>query len=54
MIFWYKFAQEGISGRGDKKNENHHLLEVAFAPNFSLNWEFLFFGPDLSKRVFPV
>ena len=30
------------------------ILELVLVPNFSLNWQFRFFGPSLPKRVFPV
>ena len=30
------------------------ILALVSVPNFSLNWQFRFFGPSLSKRVFSV
>ena len=29
------------------------ILELVYVPNFSLNLQFRFFGPSLSKKVFP-
>ena len=53
-IFWTKFAQTGYFGSQTKKgNENHHRIlhiRIRLCTDFSLNWQFRFFGPNLSKK----
>ena len=57
MIFFTKFAQKGCF---QSKTETINgaiefcIFELVSVPNFSLNWQFWFFWPNLPKRDFPV
>ena len=52
-IFWTNFAQKGCF---QSKTENVNttiafcVFELVYVPNFSLNWQFWFFGPSLPKK----
>ena len=51
LVFWTKFSKKMCFWSKTKKKD----INIKFyVPNFSLNWQFWFFGPDLSKWVFPV
>ena len=53
LIFWTKFAQKGyIQLKTEKANLTIKFcrFESLYVPNFSLNWQFWFFGPNLPKN----
>ena len=55
MNFWTKFAQERyLWSKPEKLNIiiEFHLFKLVLVPNFSLNWQFWFFWPDLPKKGF--
>ena len=55
FIFWTKFAQKGYLWSKTEKITiiiEVSIFELVQVPNFSLNWQFSFFGPNLSKKVF--
>ena len=55
LSFWTKFAQEKYLW---SKTEKVHIIiefrifKLVLVPNFSLNWQFWFFWPDLPKKGF--
>ena len=54
LIFWTKFAQKGyIQLNTEKANLTikFYRFESLHVPNFSLNWQCWFFGPNLPKNV---
>ena len=57
LNFWTKLAQEGyLCSITQKVNIiiEFCLLKLVLMPNFSSNWQFWFFGPNLRKIEFPV
>ena len=51
--------KKGFSGLKQKKWTLHILyiilhIQISLVWNFSSNWQFWFFGPNLPKKVFPV
>ena len=55
LIFWTKFAQKGIPGKKTEKVNitiEYRLFKLVLVPNFSSNWQFWFFWPDLPKNGF--
>ena len=53
FIFWIKFAQKGFfPSKTEKVNTTIEfcLYELVYAPNFNLNWQFCFLGPNLTKK----
>ena len=57
LIFWTKFVQkECFRSKTEKMNRAiaFCIVELAELPNFSLNWQFWFFWPNLPKREFQV
>ena len=53
MIFWTKFAQKGyFQSKSEKINTTIELciLKSVYIPDFSLNWQFWFSGPNLPKK----
>ena len=59
LIFFTRFAQKGFSGLKQKKWTPHIFyiilhIHISLVRNFSSNWQFWFFGPNLPKKVFPV
>ena len=57
LNFWTKFAQERyLWSKTEKVNIiiEFRLFKLVLVPNFSLNWQFWFFGPNLPKKIFPV
>ena len=53
LIFWIKFTQKGYF-RSKITNVNTTIkfciFKLILVPNFSLNWQFWFFGPNLLKK----
>ena len=57
LIFWTKFAQKGyFQSKSEKMNTTNKfcIFKSVYIPNFSLNWQFYFFWPDLPKKLFPI
>ena len=57
LNFGIKFAQKVYFRLKTKKvsiNIEFSIFELVKVPDFSLNWESLFFGSNCSKKVFPV
>ena len=59
LIFLTRIAQKGFSGLKQKKWAPHIFyiilhIHISLVQNFSSNWQFWFFGPNLPKKVFPV
>ena len=59
LIFSTRFAQKGFFGLKQKKWTPHIFyiilhIQISLVRSFSSNWQFRFFGPNLSKKVFPV
>ena len=55
LNFWTKFAQERyLWSKTEKVNIiiEFRIFKLVLVPNFSLNWQFWFFWPDLSKKGF--
>ena len=55
LIFWTNFAQkEYFWSKAEKKNTTMKfcLFELGVVSNFSLNWQFWLFGPNLFIKVF--
>ena len=55
LNFWTKFAQERyLWSKTEKVNIiiEFRLFKLVLVPNFSLNWQFWFFWPDLPKEGF--
>ena len=55
LNFWTKFAQERyLWSKTEKVNIiiEFRLFKLVLVPNFSLNWQFWFFWPDLPKKGF--
>ena len=55
LIFWTKFAQKGyFQSKTEKVNSTTEfcIFKLVLVPNFSLNWQFWFFWPDLPKKGF--
>ena len=52
--FWTKFTQERyLCSKTEKVNIiEFRLFKLVLVPNFSLNWQFWFFWPDLPKKGF--
>ena len=53
MIFWTKFAQKVcFPPKTEKVNTTieFYIFKLVKVPNFSLNWQFWFFGPNLPKK----
>ena len=53
MIFWTKFAEKGcFRSKTEKVNTTIEfcMLKLVYAPNFTLNLQFWFFGPSLQKN----
>ena len=53
LIFWTKFAQRKCFLYKTEKVSSaieFCIFELAYVQNFSLNWQFSFFGPSLSKK----
>ena len=53
LNFWTKFAQKGsFQSKTEKVNNTNEfsIFELVQVPNFSLNWQFCFFGPSLPKK----
>ena len=53
FVFWNEFAQRGcFQSKTEKVNTTIEfcLFKFVLVPNFSLNWQFLFFGPNLPKK----
>ena len=59
MIFWPDLPKKGFSGIKQKKWTLHSFyiiqhVQISLVRNFSSKWQFLFFKPNLHKKVFPV
>ena len=59
MIFLPGLTKKGFSGLKQKKWTPHIFyiilhIQISLVRNFSSNWQFWFFGPNLPKKVFPV
>ena len=57
LDFSTKFTQKGCFLSKTEKVSitiQFCIFELVLEPNFSLNWQYWFFGPNLQKRVFPV
>ena len=55
LNFWTKFAQKRyLLSKAEKVNAiiEFWLFTLVLVPNFSLNWQFWFFWPDLPKKSF--
>ena len=55
LRFWTRFAQERyLWSKTEKMNIiiEFCLFKLVLVPNFSLNWQFGFFWPDLPKKSF--
>ena len=55
LNFWTKFSQERyLWSKAEKVNIiiEFRLFKLVLVPNFSLNWQFWFFWPDLPKKGF--
>ena len=55
LSFWTRFAQERyLWSKTEKLNIiiEFCLFKLVLVPNFSLNWQFWFFWPDLPKKSF--
>ena len=53
LIFWTKFAQKEYFHSKIKKNNSiieFCIFELVSVPNFSIKWQFLFLGPNLTKK----
>ena len=58
-IFGLDLPKKGFSGLKKKKWTPHIFyiilhIQISLVRSFSLNWQFLFFGSNLHKKVFPV
>ena len=58
-LFWQDLCKKGFSGLKQKKWTSHIfyiILHIQISPvwNFNSDSQFWFFGPNLSKKVFPV
>ena len=57
LIIWTKFFQKGyFQSKAEKLNITIEfcIFELVQVPNFKINWQFWFFGPNLQKRAFVV
>ena len=59
LIFWLDLPEKGFLGLKKKKLTPHIFyiilhIQISLVQNFSSNWQFWFFGPNLPKKVFPV
>ena len=59
LIFLAKLSKKCFSGLKKKKWRPPIFyiilhIEITLARNFSSNWQFWFFGPNLPKKVFPI
>ena len=59
MIFWPGLSKNGFSGLKQKNWTPHIfyiilLIQISLAQNFSSKRQFLFFGSNLPKKLFPV
>ena len=59
LIFWPDLPKKGFSGLKQKKWTPHIFyiilhIQISLVQNFSRNWQFLFFGSNLHKKIFPV
>ena len=55
LNFWTKFAQDRyLWSKTEKVNIiiEFRVFKLVLVPNFSLNWQFGFFWPDLPKKSF--
>ena len=55
LIFWTKFAQKGcFPSKTEKVNctTEFSMFDLVSEPNFRLNWQPWFFGPNFFKRCF--
>ena len=53
MISWVKFSQKGCFWSQTEKvniTTEFCVFELVYVPNFSLNWQIWFFGPNLPKK----
>ena len=59
MIFWADLSKKGFSGL-KQKNWTPHIfyiilhIQICLMQNFSSNWQFWFFQPNLAKKGFEV
>ena len=58
-FFWPGLPKNDFSGLKQKKWTPHIFyivlhIQISLVRNFSSNWQFWFFGPNLPKKVFPV
>ena len=58
-FFWLDLSKKGFSDVKQKKWTPHIFyiilhIQISLVQNFSSNWQFWFFGPNLPKKVFPV
>ena len=58
-FFWPDLPKNGFSDLKQKKWTPHIFyiivhIQISLARNFSSNWQFSFFGPNLTTKVFPV
>ena len=57
LNFWTKFTQQRYLCSKTEKVDiiiEFCIFKLVLVPNFSLNWQFWFFWPDLPKKVFSV
>ena len=50
FIFGTNFQKKDTSGQKLNSTIEFFILELVLVPIFSLNWQFFFFGPSLSKK----
>ena len=59
-FFWSDLSKKGFFSGLKQKNWTSHIfyiilhIQISLVRNFSSNWQFWFFGPNLPKKVFPV
>ena len=59
LIFWLDLPEKGFFGLKKKKLTPHIFyiilhIQISLVRNFSSNWQFWFFGPNLHKNIFLV
>ena len=57
LIFWTKFNKKRFfrpKTEGVNTTIEFCIVELVSVPNFSLNWQFCFFGPNFPKKVLSV
>ena len=57
LIFWTKFNKKRLfrpKTEGVNTTIEFCIVELVSVPNFSLNWQFCFFGPNFPKKVLSV